>query len=54
MIWTCPIKLTFQQIYHGVLSEDAVYDLLDEHFQMGSRTLGDRNEDDQRVVGVSI
>ena len=37
MIWTCPIKLTFQQIYLVVscLSEDAVYDLLDEHFQMG-------------------
>lgn len=28
-----------EEIYCGVLSEDAVYDLLDEHFQMGVELL---------------
>ena len=40
MTWTCPIRLTFPaDLPCGVLSEDAVYDLLDEHFQMGVELL---------------
>ena len=39
-----------EEVYCGVLSEDAVYDLLDEHYQNGGRDARPCHQDVERTI----